>query len=862
MNQNNKAGFLKLRQPENLLVAQLFLSAAGGGLFIAPILIPLFRMAGSSEADLSIEKMLFLVAIMLVMLILLASAFYFLIRPHHARMAGDFIFKDAGKRKIFLRVAAIGFAFCWVGYFSPSYLILQNLSGYLSWIKPLFSWAGLYFASMILAIRLGSDHRPADSGAVPHKVLFRAAVIAFLLFFIVFMFVMGTGLGISVQEDYWYGAGVPVLWIQISLAVLVAIVFSWLVSHVRFFKETARLDFLVFILLWMVTAYVWGQEPLQPSHFMPDTGVNALYPYSDSTLFDMGSQYALIGQGLFNGQYFDRSLYSVFLTYLHAFGGQNNETLMLLQAVVYAVFPSILYLLGRELHGRTLGISLGFVIMFRGVNSIFGASLIDLAGPKMMLTDFPTAIGISLIILFIIKWLNQPARISNIVWAGCFIGLTMLLRTHVILLLPFIIAYKIIHFKNSRTLWIRGSIFLMLGMIVSTLPLDFQNQKKGVPVFYMYYSRIQEVLEARYRTLDDPNTNLPDKRNMSSITERERLIVHRHHETGYSSKIFTVANHFLHNLAGSVLSLPASFVFDDFRHTVKESAPYWGKDWVGEGLGPDNYLLLFINLILISIGIGSIWEKRRLPGLFPLMIYFVYILSNSLALTSGGRYLTPVDWIIYVYYMLGLLEIVFWLLCQVGFDFKMSHRDLEAKSGFEIIPAISFRHIITTFAAVLMIGSVLPFTDALFPRRYPEESTKDVLLTLSEHRLLEEVNLTQDSVAEFLLTPNARLISGRLLYPRFYASGKGEPGLDYPYTALNYRRLAFMVIGPLRSAASRGVILPIEDPQPDLHASDVIVLGCDYDNFMDAAVVFVLSEPKRIYVRSTDFVLQCPLANP
>jgi hypothetical protein len=50
--------------------------------------------------------------------------------------------------------------------------------------------------------------------------------------------------------------------------------------------------------------------------------------------------------------------------------------------------------------------------------------------------------------------------------------------------------------------------------------------------------------------------------------------------------------------------------------------------------------------------------------------------------------------------------------------------------------------------------------------------------------------------------------------------------------------------------------------KPAFHASDVIVLGCATDNFLDAAVVFILSEPIQVYVRSTDLVLQCPLPNP
>ena len=87
------------------------------------------------------------------------------------------------------------------------------------------------------------------------------------------------------------------------------------------------------------------------------------------------------------------------------------------------------------------------------------------------------------------------------------------------------------------------------------------------------------------------------------------------------------------------------------------------------------------------------------------------------------------------------------------------------------------------------------------------------------------------------------------------------PGLDYPYTTLEYRRLVFMVIGPF-GLNPEGVILPIDSVKPDLHASDVIVLGCRSEYFLDAVAVFVLSEPGEIYLRPGITHLECPLTVP
>ncbi len=97
-----------------------------------------------------------------------------------------------------------------------------------------------------------------------------------------------------------------------------------------------------------------------------------------------------------------------------------------------------------------------------------------------------------------------------------------------------------------------------------------------------------------------------------------------------------IANHFFHNLVTSVLFLPTSFVFDDLWNTVKESTPYWKQDWTGAGFGVPEGILLTLNLAFISLGIGAAWQRNKFIGLLPAVIFLAYILSNSLAFTSGG----------------------------------------------------------------------------------------------------------------------------------------------------------------------------------------------------------------------------------
>ena len=69
-----------------------------------------------------------------------------------------------------------------------------------------------------------------------------------------------------------------------------------------------------------------------------------------------------------------------------------------------------------------------------------------------------------------------------------------------------------------------------------------------------------------------------------------------------------------------------------------------------------------INLLLIGMGIGWGWQRFRIAGLAPLAIALTYFLASALARTSGGRYIVPADWVIYFYYVLGLVQLTWWII--------------------------------------------------------------------------------------------------------------------------------------------------------------------------------------------------------
>ncbi len=854
----------QLSQPY-LLLAFYGAFASAGALIILPSILGIESGPGNVPAlDFSLQRIFLGSVILLAALIFLGAAIKSIKDHDWAEKLWDRGVRRKTVSDVILWGAAASFLVGWIGWFLPVYRIAENLSEYIVRLRPVIIWITTISIATLLLIFLERGKGQVRSLITSNKIAIRAGIIALTILFLVGALIAATGVGIRIREDYWYGAGVPALGLQIIFSLVIGAFVFWVELRMES-KSFRKFDLTACIVIWAITAVVWAREPLRHTFFMPGPYApnSEFFPYSDGALFDMGSQFALIGQGIFNGQYFDRALYTAFLTYLHALMGQNSEQLMAAQAVIYAVFPVIVYLIGKTLHSRAVGSAAGILVLFRGINSIAAATWIDLASPKMMLTDFPTAIGIALVLLFLLTWMKRPSKLHFMVWAGGVLGLTLMLRIHVLLLLPIMLVYLFISTHPRKKLLLAGAL-LVMGMLTATLPWDMRNHAKGTPMFYMYYARIYYVLQQRFGFPAD--TFIPESPAVHiRVLHSERLrsgslIQPDANEIGPRScdtKACSITNHFLHNLTSSVLFLPASFVLDDLWHTVKENTPYWQQNWRGEGFSATQGFFLTLNLAMIALGIGAAWQHSKFIGFLPAVVLLTYILSNALALTSGGRYVAPVDWIIALYFMIGALQLAAWAFNLLGFAPHPETAQMDGETTSKAIPPIKNAGLILgTLALVFAVGALVPLAETPFNRRYQTSTPAETLAMLDEQGWLEKAHLDKEALTGFLNYPGAEIIVGRALYPRYYRIYDGEPGRDYPYIALDFPRLVFTAIGPFGEA---GIILPGSEPDFIPQAADVVTLGCRGNQYMDALAVFVLTEPGAVYLRSPESALQCPL---
>jgi hypothetical protein len=713
------------------------------------------------------------------------------------------------------------------------------------------------------------------------KIILTAALISITIFVLIWVLIAKTGMGLLVGDGYWYEAGVPILSLQVIFAFAIGMGVLFLERTLSKDHLPAWSDLLIFFLIWGIAAFLWAREPLRPSFFAPGPYApdNAFHPYSDAASFDLGSQFALIGQGINNGVFFDRALYMAFLVFLHSLAGQDYVQVVTLQAAIYAIFPAILYLLGKTVHSRSFGMILAVLTTLRGVNGIAAGSMINLANQKQLLTDFPTAIFVAWFALMIVKWLNDPAKnYLYALWAGGVAGLAVMLRTNALFLVLFAAPVVGIVYWRQKLRGVLVGFLLVIAMFASTFAWGIYNDKS---VFDVYLYRIRLVIEARYSQPATPapqgNESQPSRvaragvLHLASSVEPKTVnptqwtaapqspVSIAREDDEINIPVF-VATHFLHNIITSILILPTTPDFHNLRYTLKSDDSLW-QYWDGD-LSHGTGFFLILNLMLIALGLGVGWKFARLSGLAPLGIFLFYDLSNAFARTSGGRYVVPIDWIVLFYFALGLFQVILWGMTLSGF--KDDHGAINQPTPDSVnnmtwtwMPLKKAPWVILFF---LFIGSFLPVSAQIFPRRYEAQSRRELISLLDGEGYLQEMGLNKaDLSALSRQSSSFKIINGRALYPRLFWENEGIPKKRNPYSVMEFPRIAFMVIGP---SGISSVILPRDEAPYFPNASDVIVLGCQKSNYIDALAVVVIKGQTVVYVRQPSSPLQCPLQQP
>ena len=670
-------------------------------------------------------------------------------------------------------------------------------------------------------------------------------------------------------------------------------------------------DLLIALMIWLITVMLWQSVPITPSWFLSEPTYPNFqnYPTSDARSYDVVGQTALVGEGylFINSPIIKRPLHALYITFLRLLGGQDYDKVVTLQILVLAFFPVLIYYLTRKFYNQASGIMAAVIIMLREANSIAVAGTITASHVKLIMVDLPAAFMNLIFVLLTIQMLQQIKRTNLIsLVAGAALGFSMLVRLEAfVFLFPLVAIMAIMLFpKKQYSTWIKGVLLFLLGIMLVILPWIWRNwEVTGIVYFDSPYFRYRLIAQ-RFRPVD--KTPIPSKEVAVTTEATESSTIYptntpilvtsqvaaptstlipptvtpseeeRVRKTMEQAISYIIGNphqlvsnfmaHYLNSQLQTILIMPSSFraiesltsflghrsistlwedccSLDDYVHRM----PYWHK-WDSR-FPSQSVLPLIINSIILATGVHVTWKRHRLIGIVPIFYCITYLVFNSIFRNSGGRYVLPVDWIVVVYFSIGLAHITICLINSFTrtnvFESQMviQNQSCLLPKSKSLLRSPKFY---TVLIIILLLSSTIPLVERSFPRLYTESRKQEMLKTLFQSDLLSD---PQRQDLQSFIAQGGSVFAGRALYPQYFKANAGGIGdrssLQSPKP---YSRLIFYLTGQYNSA----LLMPIkEKPSTFPNASDVIVFMCPQEEVLAVAVYKAPKSPQAIWMNSS-----------
>lgn len=491
-------------------------------------LIALLRIPSDSKNDFlwgySAYRLVMIGALAILIVSLILFFFRSIKQNHFDKQISQFIFL---KEKVFnfiifflTIVFLIGWIFSWLpAYrFGSYHLVYERL-------KPFFQLTAIFSLQGIVWLKIKkTGWRWQDFIDCTKSGRYNIAIIFLIFFIVVWGIIAFTGWGIKPDTVHWNDVGIPILGFQLFLIFWIGFLFRFIEENQQLIEKfqsiirIKKLDVLICVLIWAFTSFVWIIQPQQGSFFAPGPYPpnDEYYPFSDAAGYDIDAQFALIGQGLNNRHDVDKPLYSTFLVFLHLLGGQDFQKLVYIQILFLSIFSVILYCIGKTLHSRSAGIVASLLIILHGINSITSSRMILSANPTLFLSEYPTAICLSLMTFFSILWMKNPQKnlgYGMITWG--MLGLSTLIRHNVWIILPLFFLLALIKAKSGWRNKLVNLLMLTLVFFISITPWMWRTtQVMKTPLYFL--GPIQEVLFKKRIDVNLEQNNIKNQ-----VTENE-----------------------------------------------------------------------------------------------------------------------------------------------------------------------------------------------------------------------------------------------------------------------------------------------------------------------------------------------------
>lgn len=688
-------------------------------------------------------------------------------------------------------IAAILWAF--VSFLAPLIWFL-NYRDYVRWMTPVSVTTGLIFLQFWILFwkRTG---KPRIIGALLHLFASTPFLVVFLFSIISFVLIGLTRFGIVSNQDLWKGPGIPLSSIQalfVFVGLTITIATQGFSSWFDKLENSKAFSIVVPILLFIAAIYAWGSVPFQGDALAVKPAYPDFQPYprKDAAYYDIGGLSILQGTGIYFHGYTDKPLYMILLSILHLFTGNDYVWLQWAHIALLAAIPVFAYFLGKHFYNPIFGILISIFLILQQRNAVELSRRVASVNVKIFATEPVTLLGVIFLAYIFFKWYqSRDWKLALLLGGG--IGAISLIRLNPIFFFPAVGLMLFLFMRKQRRLWITSLLLFIGGFsLVFTPWIVTGTTPDGVPWFYakiesVIKSRIQGQIkqeESRINPAQSEAANIievePEWADISvSMNAQDENIANRlgFEDMGLRHNIinsdgnanpkpgfFSVAaQHFTHNVITSFLSLPDSNLLEGIIPlSLRE---YWHDDNSWNGDFPlDQLKFVVINLVLVALGIARSWKRHRWGGLIPLILFFVYDISLSAAMTSGGRYIVPINWIFYFYYGLGLITLIEAVLIGIR-----KQQEIETPRFMPQDPGkFRWKPLLPILAGLVLTASLIPIANLIYPLIVKPDNSQNAAITLSAQGVDTKAELTY--------------LSGTAIYPVY------DPGSKFIYFSILY----------------------------------------------------------------------------
>lgn len=618
-----------------------------------------------------------------------------------------------------------------------------------------------------------------------------------------FLILMGIGIiaaaGIAVtqiglvKDNAFFGKPtVPLLEWHLILAFLLCLL--WMILEI---KQKGKIAPVVIkampFIVWAVAVGIWLAIPNQHGFFSPPGRAPnfEVYPFSDGSFYGHYARSLAAGMG-FKGQDIPpRPLYIVLLAVFHLLAGNQYDSVILLQTLVLGILPALIYLIGKELHSIGAGLAAALLCILRETNSILSAPFAhNVSTTKYFFADLPAALAAAFFVLMLIRWLKaqrQESDRKNIyaVLTGGALGIMTLIRTQSLSLVLIPLGFLFIRTRKQFSQRFTQMIFFTAALCCCLLPWLVRNKQiTGKLVFDHPATQTAEM--AISYNLAGINLTNDEGLNEGQYSEKlTRAILTSIRQ--YPKEIATfITAHFVNNEICNLRLFPLRDRLSHPNELIKPTTPFW-EEINNDQLSIYNLIFLAFFYALLVFGISASMEGHNREGLVPLMVILLFNLSTAVGRYSAGRYLIPVDWIIFLYGGIGIAE---WLCRSFqlsGFtapQTPLSETEQESAKSIHSAKPYLKQKIGLYLGIFLAVGLSLPLSEKIIPMKFEPASREAVL---------SKLEVDPDNYDD----TDAVVMKAIAIYPRYYAAGEGEPeSAKQGYGVSDYGRLIFLTLSP------------------------------------------------------------------